>query len=421
MPVRQRHEFIARVKTVASKPRVQTGIIITAVTLTCLAIWFLRRPGQLTHPYVWAEEYLVINRWAESGFWSATFSQYQGYLLVPTSAIVAGAAAIDFRHLPVLQYWMTTALFVATILLLLIPKSRLPLAWRCGMAFLLVLAPMNPEVYGVALYAYWWTALWPLISLFWERNLWWLRVPVLIVGGLSGFAGAVGVVLYGGAFLLRRKRSDLVGAGILAVFLGIQLWVYSHSQRGAKQSLLPRSTAIQFFRNFGSYDFGWMPTATEGFLTFFGLCVAGFVAVTLIRYSLSNRSGFWTELLLVAAGLGIYGTLSAIPVPLVTQPISAGPRYFFYPFVLTAWLLFLISVTSASYATRVIAITLIGVSTLTLAQGFSRAQVPRNWSEQLSRCKDESEGFSVSVYFDGSETMWIDRLHITRAVCRRLK
>jgi len=95
------------------------------------------------------------------------------------------AATISFAHLPALAFWMATAVFALTVWMLVIPDSR----WgnqgtRACMAFAMALCPTNPETFGVLLYSLWWATLWPVIILGWKRDLWWARVPLLIVASL---------------------------------------------------------------------------------------------------------------------------------------------------------------------------------------------------------------------------------------------
>jgi hypothetical protein len=60
------------------------------------------------------------------------------------------AAEISFVELPALMYVLALAIFVATVLLLLIPDSH----WgnrttRAAMALSASLVPTNPEVFGI--------------------------------------------------------------------------------------------------------------------------------------------------------------------------------------------------------------------------------------------------------------------------------
>ncbi len=120
-------------------------------------------------------------------------------------------------------------------------------------------------------------------------------------------------------------------------------------------------------------------------------------------------------------GLLILGVLSSIPVPLLTNPITAGPRYYFFPFVVLGWVLLMIAVTSELHWARIAATVVILMSLLILPQDFSRHEDRVSWSDQLERCQTAKGTFSVPVQFDGvTADMWQGYLMITRQTCRRL-
>jgi len=148
----------------------------------------------------------------------------QGYLILPVTLLLPLAAAISFVHLPVLAFWMATAVFALTVWMLVVPESQ----WggrgtRIIMAFTMALCPANPETFGVLLYSFWWATLWPIIILGWKRNLWWMRVPLLVIGALSSPAGAGMAVPFGVSFWFTRRRADFVGGGVLTVGLILQI------------------------------------------------------------------------------------------------------------------------------------------------------------------------------------------------------
>jgi hypothetical protein len=137
------------------------------------------------------------------------------------------------------------------------------------------------------------------------------------------------------------------------------------------------------------------------------------------RWQTTHDEVVLVEALLVV-GLVIVGVLSSIPAPLVTNPILAGPRHYFLPFVVLAWVLLMIAVTSDLRWARVAAAGLVVTSFLTLSQDFSRHEPAVSWSLQLVRCQTASGPFSVPVEYDGTSRMWTGRLIITPGTCHRL-
>ena len=112
-----------------------------------------------------------------------------------------------------LMFWLATGVFALTVVMLVAPESR----WggrgtTALMAFAMVLCPVDPETFGVLLYTFWWAALWPLIILGWKRDLWWARIPLLVIAALSSPAGAAMAIPFAVSWWWSRRRVELVGA-----------------------------------------------------------------------------------------------------------------------------------------------------------------------------------------------------------------
>jgi hypothetical protein len=401
--------------------RVRRASLIVATIGFCLAVWFLRRPDQLLHPYVWVEEYQILNRFQTQGLLHSILAPIEGYFVWPTSFTVGFAAAANFLHLPLIDYWAATTWFVATLCLILVPSSPVRLRWRVGIVILLVLAPTNPEVFGIAEYVFWWTTLWPLISILWTKDIWWLRIPVLVLGGMSSLAGAAIVVPYAFLFVVTRQRRYLVGTGVLAVTLVLQSIAYLTSARSARTPFHPISVSLQVLRNFSDYAFEWLKPTDTDFLAFAGACLLVAVVGVVIHAALRERSSNINILVAILLGLLVVGVLSSIPAPLLADPLVAGPRYYFLPYVVLGWVLLLIAVKAEIQWTRIAATVLILMSLLTLSQNFSRHDDRVSWSYQLSRCNHATKSFTVPVQYDGNRAdLWKGLLVITPQTCRDL-
>ncbi|MGC1184381.1 MAG: hypothetical protein WBA31_04410 [Candidatus Dormiibacterota bacterium] len=383
-------------------------------------VWILRRPDQFLHPYIWDEEFLILNRFQQHGLLAAIMAHNQGYFLWPTSISVAMAAAVSFEHLPRIEYLLCTAWFLATMCLILIPHSPFRLRWRIGFVVLMVLAPMNPEVFGVALYSFWWTSLWPLISLIWSKENWGLRVPVLILGGMSSLAGAALVVPYAFMFATTRQRRYLAGTVILAIVAVVQTLTYLTSTRSGG-SLNAVKIFFQELHNFSDYALTWLRPSDSNFLDLAGATILLGICIAIVHSALARNTRHIRTIVALAIGLVIMGILSAAPAPLISDPIAAGPRYYFLPFVLLGWVLLMVVATTELRWAKVAGTILIGISLLTLTQSFSRHEVKVSWSAQLSACKTATGTFYVPVQYDGvTSQMWKHSLIITAATCRSL-
>jgi hypothetical protein len=411
----------SEVTSEAEDRRPLRGILIVSTIGFGLAVWFLRRPDQLLHPYVWVEEYQILNRFQTQGLLHAIFAPVQGYFVWPTSFTVGFAADISFLHLPLIDYWVSTAWFVATLCLILVPASRIRLRWRIGFVVLLVLVPTNPEVFGIAEYAFWWTTLWPLISILWSKDYWWLRIPALLIGGMSSLAGAAVVVPYVFLFVVSRQRRYAVGTALLSVTLVVQAITYLTSARSAKTPLHPRSVALQELRNFSDYAFTWLKPTDSDFLAFAGACMILAILAIVLYAVLQGTSAHTNTLIALGLGLIVMGVLSSIPAPLLADPINAGPRYYFLPYVVLGWVLLIIAVTSELQWGRIAAVVVILMSLFALSQNFSRHDDRVSWSQQLAQCQHTTKAFSVPVQYDGARAdLWKGALMITPQTCRSL-
>jgi hypothetical protein len=410
-----------QVRQLRDNDRALRAGVIAATIGFGLAVWFLRRPDQLLHPYVWVEEYQILNRFQMQGFLHAVLAPVEGYFVLPTSLTVGLAAQISFLHVPLLDYWASTAWFVATLCLILIPSSPIRLRWRVGFVVLLVLAPTNPEVFGIAEYAFWWTTLWPLITILWSKDLWWLRIPALILGGMSSLAGAAIVVPYAFLYLVTRQRRYVVGAALLAIAVVVQAVAYLTSARSAKTPLHPVSVSLQELHNFSDYAFEWLKPTDTDFLAFVGACLLVAIVGIVLATALRDRSPTTNILIALLLALLVVGILSSIPAPLLADPVVAGPRYYFLPYIVLGWVLLLIAVTSQFQWARIGAIVLIAMSLLILSQNFARHDDRVSWSYQLSRCQYATKPFTVPVQYDGTRAdLWKGLLVITPATCRNL-
>jgi hypothetical protein len=404
-----------------SREALQTTFVVAA----CIAIWIWRRPEQLTRPYVWVEESQIIRHFLEDG-WAGAFHPIQGYLILPANVLVALSTDLSFLRLPGLMYVFAVCVFVATVLLLVRPDSRWgDLNVRSAMAFAMVLVPTNPEIFGVLLYSFWWSTLWPLIILGWKRNLWLLRAPLLAVGALSSPAAGALFPLYGVAYLRNRRLRELVSSGILLAGLVVQIVIALDSTRAEllSRDADPRDVFEQTVRTPGLLATRWLSPASvdENFVLLVGTAFIAFLVIAALRLAFFARRD---EALLLTLAAGIFTVLSAVPAPLISSPTSGGPRYYFLPFVAMSWVLLTLWRDVLDMRVRVASAALLAVALLGLATTFSRTSEERaanlSWREEIRDCGTSPAAVvPVPIYFDGSQKVFWS-LTLTPARCREL-
>jgi hypothetical protein len=400
-----------------AKPIVTVG----AVAL-CLIVWIARRPEQLTRPYVWDEEAVVLKDFIESG-WAAALTPVQGYLVLPSSPLLALGAQISLTDVPTTSYISASLVFVVTVVMLVVPDSRWgDLKIRAAMAITMALVPTNPEVFGVLLYSFWWSTLWPLIILGWKRSLWAIRVPLLAIAALSSPAGGALFVLFFIAYALWRRRHDLISGAILLAGLVVEIVVFFSSTRAETIRSPATAVAEQVLRTGGYFETQWLPVGQldRGLLALAGLLFLAFLAGAGIY--LAASVGRPEALLLTLAAL-LFTGLSAVPAPLISHPVVAGPRYFFLPFVAFAWALLLIVRDARQAALRIAAALLLCVSLLNLKTTFLRlpqtTTANLSWEAELRKCAlSRSRIVHVPIYFDGAAASYFS-LDLTPDQCRK--
>jgi hypothetical protein len=391
----------------------------------CVLVWVWRRPEQVVRPYVWVEESHILRNFLEDG-WTSALEPVQGYLILPATFLVTLSAEISFTELPGVMYVFALGVFVATVLLLVVPESR----WgdrttRAAMAASASLVPTNPEVFGVLLYSFWWTTLWPLIILGWTRPHWLLRGPLLATGALSSPAGGALFLLFGIAYARNRRMHDVISAAILLAGFVVQVILTLTSERADSltSNATPSNVLEQSLRVGGFFEFNWLApsSASTEFLTFAGVLLFGFLLAAGVYTLISAKRD--EVLLMSLAGFG-FTLLSAVPAPLVSDPVSLGQRYFFLPFIAFGWTLLVLLRYSPLQPLRLGAAILLCLSLFNLATTFSRSAdhttARLSWEDELRQCGESPASVvPVPIYFDGStKFFWI--LNLTPAQCREL-
>ncbi len=367
----------------------------------------------------------MLKYYIENG-WGSALRPLEGYLTLAANALVILCAAISFVHLPVLMYVCALLVFVVTILLIAIPDSR----WgdwttRAAMAVSAALVPANPEVFGVLLYCFWWTTLWPIAILGWTRSLWALRAPLLTIAALSSPAGAAAFVIFAVAYVLRRETRDAISAAILFAGFVPQAILTLTSSRGEMVSN-PNVKAIvqQVLLTGGLFESAWLAIGRWDlyFLSFLGLVLFAFLVVSSLVVAIRTQK---QEAVLMTLTGFLFTVLSAIPVPLLASPYTAaGPRYYFLPFVAYGWILIYLWRADVTPIRQTCGALLV-LSMFNLPATFSRAPDTRtarlSWRDELTKCASSmSPVVHIPInYVGAAEQLWAP-LDLTPAQCRQL-
>jgi hypothetical protein len=390
--------------------------LVVATLVFVLIVWVLRRPDQFFTPYIWDEEGLIFVRFQRQGFWAAVTTPVNGQLYLLTNLAIVSILKLKLLLYPVLAYIAATVFFMGFALLWLIPRSRLSLPVRTGIVILSALVPVNPETFGVLLYSFWWIGLYPVAILFWERSHWAWRVSILVLASLTSTIGALAVVLFFAQWLFRRSVRDLISVLVLLPGLGLQGWLYVTSQRSSSSDL--GQVLVQFLTNQGAYFFGWMTNIPREYLAFIGgvvLAGIGAAIVLLVR----QRHPLGSVVAVLGLGLVMVSLISALQFPQLSNQYSAGPRYYFLPFLFLSWIVAVLA-SLESRRIRAIAVGAIIASIVTLGPGWTRHADIVDWpTEVYAACHEPSKNNLVYVHLAGSKVdMW--HFRIEPAICDSL-
>jgi hypothetical protein len=113
----------------------------------------------------------------------------------------------------------------------------------------------------------------------------------------------------------------------------------------------------------------------------------------------------------MALGALVFTAVSSLPVPLVSDPVGVGPRYYFLPFVAFGWTLLVIVRKAPLPALAIASGVLLLMSFLNLATTFARSPqmtaAKLSWRTELVKCAaSKAPVVHVTIYFDGPFNFW---------------
>lgn len=395
------------------RQKIGLGALVAAATLLALV---LRRPSQWSNPYVWVEDGRdLLPQFVDYG-WSTLLHPVAGYILIPNKLINALSVTLSFRWLPEISLVLAALFTMAVMVMLALAPTRLRAPWACALAVLAV--PTDPEVFSTSAYALWWAGFLVLIPLFWDERqspgLRW-RLPMLLLGALSSPLIVMMAPLYGMRALLLRQRNEwsmlfVAGAlGSLQALLVLLNSVSSHEHRS-----LPSISAL--LERFVGHFLFWHPDLTQPALIA-GVGLALSIVVVAAAWSQRRERDWVLPALIACFLLSVAASAARVPVdPL--NPFAGGPRYFFYPYVLLAWILIQLIGGARGPARAMLLLLLLAPLHQTLQYGF-RTHARLDWRSEVGNCTSGHSAIGPAVHVAGqTEFLW--HAPLTAEQCRKL-
>jgi hypothetical protein len=395
---------------------------VGTIALAGLLLLFARRFAQLLHPQVWDEDGRIVQDIVASGF-GTLVHPLNGYLVTTPKIIALVALFMPLREFAL----VSTVLAWAFTIAVLVAISIAPTTLRGGplLALAALLVPSDPEVFGIPLYTFWWASLLLFVAVMWrpEAGGFWWRVAFILIGGLSSpIVLLVLPVALARAFHLRTRSEAIVSTICLGCAL-VQSAFISQLPRIAGVPLLARiEHAVHEIPVFiGAYATGNLDPNREVTTPLRLL----FTVIPLVLIGLAVWREPRRRLVLIALAYFWLGAflLSSFRVdpPTIPDPVFAGPRYFFFPYVLESWLLIEIALGGQTKGMRATAASVLMLAAFNVLPTLSRTHDDLDWSGNIARCAASSDAAvaQIPIEYDGiAAHAWT--LPLTGYTCRQL-
>jgi hypothetical protein len=306
--------------------------------LLFVALAASRRWPQLVSPQVWAEDGRLISSFIEQG-WRGVVQPVNGYLILVPRIITNLSLTISAYHYPMTSTLLACAFAGLVGVAVALCPTRLRGKVLCAAAVFLV--PSDAEVFGLPLYALWWAPILLLLVALWEEDspAVGLRLFFVAVGGLSSpYVIVVLPVLWFRCFRF-RTRSEAWVALATTVVAAVQGRFIFHGADMASPPVASFTTYV--VPRFGGWF--WFGGLTENPNL---LWPAGIVLLALVAAFLFTRWRDEFAWILVYLYVGAVASSILRNDPAALHPFRGGPRYFFFPFFLTSWILIQLALTA---------------------------------------------------------------------------
>lgn len=368
---------------------------IAALALTLLCLLLSRRWCQIISPQVWDEDGTqIIHRFLAQG-WASIFEPVNGYLVLTPKLISAFSLWISILYYPLISTVLSWAFIVSVGIAVAISPTRLAGKGLCAVAIFLI--PSDPEVFGLPLYTFWWASLLLFLLPIWDESrpaLGW-RLCFLVLGGLSSPAVILVLpLLFFRAYLHRSLWQEILIASVATVIAGVQ----GHFVVTGSAGNIPHPDLRLL--NIVPVYFGKFLVNTNH--NYVALTIAGLGLIALVGawFHQHRRSvDAWTLLFLLVGSIGLSVARNDPQLPL-----SAAPRYFFFPWCLVSWILIQHFCTSRGPWSRFLVGIVAAIAVINAVPKWSRRHDDLHWAAHLRSCRLFSE-YSIPVHYNGNRAL----------------
>lgn len=314
--------------------------------LLCIIVVIWRKPGQIFDPFIIIEDgQFILKNYISMG-WLGLFEPVNGYSILSSSILNFISFKISFYYYPYIAAFLANVFIILVIFAIAYSPTHLKKPYLC--AILTLLVKTGSECFGVALYSFWWAGLLLILGVLWQTNKKpFLRYFFIIFGGLSS-----PIVLAAFPLMVFRTMFERTRQNIIATILALLPFLIQIAPIFAYQKTTSASSTFNFIdlisgslrSFFGTYVNPW----ANGYYT---LYFSGLIFIALMFYIGFNWRGKTAKdfihnnlhyLLLLgwlaAAILSTAIRYAAMFIVVIHPYGYFEHRYFFYPYVLLAWI-----------------------------------------------------------------------------------
>jgi len=377
---------------------VKSRFYIPLIFIVFLVLLATRRWMQLISPQIWDEDGTQVLYGLINYGWLSFFKPVSGYLIIVPKIISAISFGISFSHYPIISTILSW-LFIALVgLAIALAPTSLRSKFFCAIAVFMV--PSDPEVFGLPLYTFWWASILLFLVVLWDEthpSLGW-RLGFLLIGGLSSpIIVLILPILYFRAYWYRTLPTERLLAIIATAITAVQIYFFSMGGSGKFPQF--DSLLINVIPNFfGKFLIGnWMDNIV--WLWLVALVLIGIIAMWFLRERRSIST--WILLYLLIGSIAL--TVMRVG-PIGLDPRLAGPRYFFFPFILIFWVLIQYFHTAHTKWLRGIIVIVVVIALLNAAPVWSRQHDELHWETHVISC-GLFPNYAIPIQYDGDGSL----------------
>jgi hypothetical protein len=383
----------------------------------CAGVFFffllsIRRWEQLVSPQVWDEDgtrnlYEFIN----SG-WISLFEPVNGYLILIPKIITGSSLYLSFASYPFISTIISW--FFIVFVGLVVAFGPLKINGSFFAASLMFLIPSDPEIFGLPLYTFWWAAILLFAIAIWDEKkpINWLRYLIVLLCGLSSPVVIMLLpIFYYRAYVYRSLKGELVIAIFATIVALVQSsFVFNQNIHTVTEQTNNLVDIIPLF--LGRFLVGNIVEMSL-FLWFVGIILSMYIA----WYVWNNRNSYITWVLIYLLAGSIALSVARIDLSII-HPAFAGPRYFFFPFVVMAWFLSHAIFSTRSKQLKAISIFALSLAVVNSFPVLSRKHDDLRWVDHVHSCC-QFTSYEIPIQYDGhKERAW--KLPVTGKQCETL-